>query len=132
MHRLDSNQGITPKACRSLIGKNATVGPNVRAILLDTKLGMSSVPDLGKAERDAQVRGFMPHLVFSGLMDASLHGNILILRSHCSMALLPVFWSMVAGWSLLLRSLNHLTFNNNHPSSVLQQDLVGGLAQVPL
>jgi len=60
IHRLDSKQGITPKACRNLTGKNATVGPSVRAIILDTKLAESSIPgsisDLGKAEHDAQVR----------------------------------------------------------------------------
>ena len=33
------------------------VGPNVKAIILGTKLDESSIPDLGKAERDAQVRG---------------------------------------------------------------------------
>jgi len=58
IHRLDSNQGITPSACRSLIGTNVTVGPNVKAILLETKFEESSGPDLGKAERDAQVRDF--------------------------------------------------------------------------
>jgi len=90
IHRLYSNQGITPKACRNLMGKNAMVGPNVKDIILETRLKESSIPDLGKGERDAQVRGFRLDLAFSGLMDASLHGNLLILRSHCLMTILPV------------------------------------------
>ena len=132
IHYLEPKQGITPAACRSLMGRNVTVGPNVKTIILESKLGESSVPDLGKAEYDAQVRGFVMHLVFSGLMDPSLHGGTLILKSHCLVVLLPVFWSMVAGWSSISRLLNHSCPNNNHPSSVLQPDLVGGLAQIPL
>ena len=58
IHRLDPSQGITPGACRNLIGTNTTVGPNVKAILLETKQEDTTIPDLGKAERDAQVRGF--------------------------------------------------------------------------
>ncbi|KAF9652372.1 hypothetical protein BDM02DRAFT_3183762 [Thelephora ganbajun] len=54
IHQLNSNQGITPKACRSLVGKNATVGPSVRAIIYETKFEENSIPDLGKAEHDAQ------------------------------------------------------------------------------
>ena len=48
------------------------------------------------------------------------------------MAVLPIFLSMVVGWSLLSGSQNHLTFNNNYLSSVLQLDLAGGSPQVPL
>lgn len=39
------------------MGRNLTVGPNVKTILLETRLEEGSLPDLGKAERDAQVRG---------------------------------------------------------------------------
>jgi len=91
IHQLDSNQGIAPKACRSLMGKNATVGPNVRAIVLEIESEESSIPDLGKAERDAQVRGFRLRSVLTGLMYTSLHGNTLILRNHHLMTLLVVF-----------------------------------------
>lgn len=80
LHRLDSSQAITPAACRSLIGVNVAVGPNVRAILLGTRTEGSPVPDLGKAERDAQVRVYRLRCVSSRLMVASLHGNILTLR----------------------------------------------------
>ena len=99
IHRLDPNQGITPGACRNLIGTNATVGPNVKTILLETKLEEGSVPDQGKAERDAQVREFWPHSVFPRLTVPSLHGNVLTLRSRCVTILLPAFWNMVAEWS---------------------------------
>lgn len=88
IHRLHYNQGITPEACRNLLGKNATVGPNVRDIILGTRLEESSIIDLGKAERDAQVRGFRLNLILPKLIDASLHGNTLILRSHCLMIIL--------------------------------------------
>jgi len=91
IHRLDSNQGIAPRACRSLMGKNATVGPNVRTIVLEIKSERRSGPDLGKAERDAQVRGFRSYSIFTGLMDTSLHGNTLILRNQCLMTHLAVF-----------------------------------------
>jgi hypothetical protein len=57
VHRLDSTQGITPKVCRDLIGKNATIGPLVRAIVLEVKVEESSIPDLGKAEHIALVSG---------------------------------------------------------------------------
>lgn len=99
IHRLDPKQGITPGACRNLIGTNATVGPNVKAILLETKLEESSI--LGKAERDAQVRGLWAYSAFLGLTTVSLHGNVLILRSRCAMILLPVLRGMAAGWSSL-------------------------------
>lgn len=89
IHHLDSDQGITPKACRSLMGKNAIVGPNVKAIILGTKSEENSIPNPGKAERDAQVRGFRLYFLFSGLMDTSLHGTTLILRSCCLMTILP-------------------------------------------
>ena len=56
IHRLHPTQGITPKACRSLMGKNTTVGPNVRSIILEAKLEETSIPNLEKAERSAQVR----------------------------------------------------------------------------
>lgn len=56
MHYLNSNQGITPKVCRNLRGSNSEVGPNVRAIILEEQLEGSTIPDLGKAEHDAQVR----------------------------------------------------------------------------
>ena len=69
IHRLDSGQGITPKACRSLVGKNAAIGPNVKTIILETRSEESTIPDLGKAERDAQVRGFMLHSVSNLLAD---------------------------------------------------------------
>ena len=88
IHRLDSSQGITPQASRRLIGNNATVGPNVKTILLGDELGRNSVLDLGKAERDAQVRELGLHPTFSVLIDASLHGNTLILRSYRVVALL--------------------------------------------
>ena len=81
------------------MGKNAIIGPNVKAIILETRLQESSILDLGKAEHDAQVRGFRLSFVFFGLMDTSLHGTILILRSHCLMTILP-FSSLVVGWSL--------------------------------
>lgn len=58
IHKLDSCLGITPKVCRELMGKNAAVGPHVRAIVLETKLEERVVSDPGKAERDAQVWGF--------------------------------------------------------------------------
>ena len=58
IHRLDPNQSITPKACRHLMGKNATVGPLVKDIILETKLEESFIPNLGKAEYNAQVSGF--------------------------------------------------------------------------
>jgi hypothetical protein len=38
------------------MGKNAAVGPHVKAIVLNTKLEESSTPDPRKAEHDAQVR----------------------------------------------------------------------------
>lgn len=65
IHRLDSQLGISPKACRSLVGKNATIGPNVKAILLGTNSEGSSAPNSGKAERDAQVRdsGHIPYFL---------------------------------------------------------------------
>jgi len=65
------------------------VGPNVKDIILETRLEESSIIDLGKAERDAQVRGFGLNLILPGLIDASLHGNTLILRSHCLTIILP-------------------------------------------
>jgi len=101
IHRLDSNQGITPRACRKLIGTNAKVGPNVKTILQEIRFEESPVPDLGKAERDAQVRVFWLHSAFPGLTGVSLHGNTSILRSHYTVAPLLVFWSTVAGWNLL-------------------------------
>jgi hypothetical protein len=39
------------------MGKNATVGPHVRTIVLEAELEETFFFDLGKAERDAQVRG---------------------------------------------------------------------------
>ena len=95
IHRLDPNQGITPGACRNLIGTNATVGPNVKFILLETKLEESSI--LGKAERDAQVRRPRPHSAFPRLTVVSLHGNALTLRSRCMMIPLPASRNMAAG-----------------------------------
>lgn len=62
IHYLDPSQGITPKVCRNLMGKNAAVGPHVKAIVLDTKVEESSTPDPRKAEHDAQVRRWVLHL----------------------------------------------------------------------
>jgi hypothetical protein len=64
IHCLHSNQGITPKACRNLMGKNAIVGPNVKEIILETRLEECPISDLGKAEHDAQVREFILDCVF--------------------------------------------------------------------
>lgn len=132
IQRLDSDQSITPGVCRSLAGSNKDVGPNMRTILLGTGLEESSVPDLGKAERDAKVRRRRLYFVFSELIGASLHGSISTLRSYGSIVLLPASWTMVGGWSLLSGSPNRSPFNNNRPSNVLRPDLAGGLVQVPL
>lgn len=40
------------------MGKNAAVGPHVKAILLDAHSEESTAPDAGKAEREAQVKDF--------------------------------------------------------------------------
>lgn len=101
IHRMDANQGITPKACRNLIGTNIAVGPNVKTILLEVRFEECSGPDLGKAERDAQVSGLWPYNAFSGLTGVSLHGNTSIPRSHRVAILKLAFWNMVAGLSLL-------------------------------
>lgn len=82
VYRLNPCLGITPKVCRNLMGKNTTVGPHVRAIVHETRLEESFIFDPGKAERDAQVRGFRFPSVLSKLTKISLHGNILIMRSH--------------------------------------------------
>ena len=68
---------------------------------------------------------------YSGLINISLHGSILILRSHYLVILLLVFSNMVARWSLLSGLQSHLDSSNNHLSNVLQQDLAGDLAQLP-
>lgn len=73
------------------MGNSATIGPRVRAIVLETNLEEGFVSDPGKAERDAQVRGFRFYSGFSNLTDTSLHGNALILRRHHLMILPPVF-----------------------------------------
>lgn len=54
IHRLYTNLGITPRACRALMGENVKIGPNVKNIVLGTGFE-SLVPDLGKAERVARV-----------------------------------------------------------------------------
>lgn len=129
IHRLNSHVGITPRVCRNLIGKNAAIGPHVKAIVLEKKLEGDYVSDLGKAERDARVSEFRLRSGFSKLTDFSLHGNTLILRSHFSKILPPVFCIMVAGWSLWSGSQTLWGSNSSLPSSVLPQDLGGDLGQ---
>lgn len=40
------------------MGKNAAVGPHVKAIFLDAHLEEGIITDAGKAEREAQVKDF--------------------------------------------------------------------------
>jgi hypothetical protein len=47
--------GITPRACRALMGESVKIGPNVKSIILGTEFEEGLIPDLGRAERGARV-----------------------------------------------------------------------------
>jgi hypothetical protein len=129
IHCLHSNQGITPKACRNLMGKNAIVGPNVKEIILETRLEECPISDLGKAEHDAQVREFILDCVFlwaNGHKSPWEH-----LDSEESLPDGNSFSPLKFGGHVefVVRVTESLDLQQQHPSSVLHQDLAGDLVQ---
>ena len=65
IHRLHTNLGITPRACRALRGESVKIGPNVKNIILGAEFEESLIPYLGKAEQDARVGDFSFILYYS-------------------------------------------------------------------